>query len=145
MNQSDLRDAHEAKTDEEILGCFDCLQELRPHIERDTFVTRIREMQRQGYRLASVTDNGSVVAVAGYRYLHTLFGGDTLYVDDLVTSAACRSHGHGATLLAWLRREAVANGCQMLHLDSGVQRARAHAFYFANGMHVNCFHFAELL
>ncbi len=145
MRPKDQRTVRKAATDADILACFDCMQELRPTIERDTFVARIRQMEKQGYRLAGVSADDRIVAVAGYRLMHTLFGGDTLYVDDLVTCAAVRSQGYGATLLTWLRQEAVANGCRMLHLDSGVQRDRAHAFYFANGMHVNCFHFAELL
>ncbi|MGB5354296.1 MAG: GNAT family N-acetyltransferase [Woeseia sp.] len=134
-----------ATSDEDISACFDCMHELRPGIERDTFVSRVRVMEKEGYRIASITDAGKVVAVAGYRYMHTLFGGDTLYVDDLITLPEERSRGYGAALIDWLRDQATQRGCQMLHLDSGVQRARAHQFYFASGMHVNCFHFAQAL
>jgi len=143
MNNNRTTSVEAATSDEQIAACFDCMRELRPHIVRDGFVERVRQMEKEGYRLASITADGAVIAVAGYRYMHTLFGGDTLYVDDLITLPAMRSAGHGARLIDWLKDEAAARGCQMLHLDSGVQRARAHRFYFATGFHVNCFHFAQ--
>lgn len=145
MNNQQKLKVQAAATDDAILACFECMQELRPNIERATFVTRVRKMEDEGYGLASITHQGKVVAVAGYRYMHTLFGGDTLYVDDLITLSAARSRGYGAALIEWLRDQATRRGCKMLHLDSGVQRARAHQFYFATGFHVNCFHFARAL
>jgi len=64
-----------------------------------------------------------------------------LYVDDLVTTTAERSHGHGARFLAWLIEQARNEGCSQLHLDSGVQREDAHRFYAKNGMVVSGLHF----
>lgn len=133
-----------ATSDTDIRACCDCMRQLRPHVDEDTFVDRVRSMESEGYRLASITDDGKVVAVAGFRHMNTLFGGHTIYVDDLVTSADARSCGFGATLIAWLKQRAVETGCKMLHLDSGTQRHRAHRFYLANDMHINCFHFAYL-
>ncbi|MBT8084311.1 MAG: GNAT family N-acetyltransferase [Woeseia sp.] len=145
MSKSNRQTVHAVRSDEDIAACFDCMHELRPTIERTTFVTRVRAMEKEGYRLASIAEDGHIVAVAGFRYMHTLFGGDTLYVDDLITLPAERSRGYGAALIKWLRDEAVRRGCKMLHLDSGIQRARAHRFYFETGFHVNCFHFAQAL
>ncbi|WP_231892464.1 GNAT family N-acetyltransferase [Woeseia oceani] len=131
-----------AETDAEIMACLDCLKYLRPHLEAETFVETVREMEGNGFNLAYIEENRKVVAVAGYRFMHTLFAGDTIYVDDLVTDPSLRSRGYGQALVAWLREFAIDEGCQMLHLDSGVQRDRAHQFYFASGFHINCFHFA---
>jgi GNAT superfamily N-acetyltransferase len=145
----DLRQALEqvsiATTDGDIADCFDCMHSLRPRLERDDFVARVRDMEPGGFRLAFIRDKGNVVALAGFRPLHTLFAGNTLYVDDLVTSPLARSRGYGRILIDWLQNHATEQGCTMLHLDSGVQRARAHKFYFDSGFHVNCFHFAMLL
>ena len=54
-------------------------------------------------------------------------------VRELVVAEAWRSRGIGAALLAAARREARAAGCSHLELNSGLQRARAHAFYERNG------------
>lgn len=131
-----------AKSDAEIAGCHACMHTLRPHVPAEGFVERVRAMEGQGYRLAYIEDDGRVVAVAGFRDMHTLFGGDTIYVDDLVTLPDQRSKGYGRVLIDWLRAHAVEKGCDMLHLDSGTQRGAAHKFYFATGFHINCYHFA---
>lgn len=143
MNES--RAPRRARSDEDIQRCFDVMAELRPHLEADRFVALVREMETEGFRLAYLEDQGRVVAVAGYRVSTNLFLGRNLYVDDLVTAADARSAGHGAVLLDWLRDQARAEGCTHLHLDSGTQRHRAHAFYLRHGMHIGSFHFLQRL
>jgi GNAT superfamily N-acetyltransferase len=96
-------------------------------------------------RLACIREGGRVVAVAGYRVSTNLYCNRHLYVDDLVTAEAERSKGHGKVLLAWLREQAVAAGCDVFHLDSGVQRKRAHEFYLREGLELSSYHFSERL
>ena len=131
-----------AETDSDILRCFAVLAQLRPHLSREEFLPRIRRMQQEGFVLALLEEEGDVCAVAGYRYLDLLFSGRTLYVDDLVTDEARRSRGHGASLLSWLEENARAHGCTTLTLDSGVQRAEAHRFYFRQRMSIQGYHFS---
>ena len=130
-----------AVTDGDIADCFDVMAELRPHLKRESFVPLVRSMEPDGFRLAFISDGGRVVAVAGYRISTNLFYGKHLYVDDLVTSDTERSKGHGRELLAWLRALAVELGCAAFHLDSGVQRKRAHAFYLHEGLALSGHHF----
>jgi GNAT superfamily N-acetyltransferase len=130
-----------AVTDGDIAGCFDVMAELRPHLKRESFVPLVRSMEPDGFRLAFIGNCGRVVAVAGYRISTNLIYGKHLYVDDLVTSDAERSQGHGRDLLAWLRALAVERGCAAFHLDSGVQRKRAHAFYLREGLALSGHHF----
>ena len=134
-----------ADTDEAILACYDVMAELRPHVARESFLPTVRAMQRDGLRLACIREDGKVVAVAGYRVSTNLFCGRHLYVDDLVTADAERSKGHGKALLAWLRAQAVAADCDVFHLDSGVQRKRAHEFYLREGLELAGYHFSERL
>lgn len=134
-----------AETDEAILACYDVMAELRPHVARESFLPTVRSMQKDGLRLACIREDGRVVAVAGYRVSTNLFCGRHLYVDDLVTAEAARSKGHGKALLAWLRAQAVAEDCDVFHLDSGVQRKRAHQFYLREGLDLGGYHFSERL
>ena len=134
-----------AETDEDILACYDVMAELRPHITREHFLATVRTMQKDGLKLACIRDAGKVVAVAGYRFSTNLFCGRHMYVDDLVTADAERSKGHGKVLLAWLRALAVAEDCEVFHLDSGVQRKRAHQFYLREGLELAGYHFSERL
>jgi GNAT superfamily N-acetyltransferase len=131
-----------ANTDDEIASCFDVMAELRPHLGRGNFVALVRSMQADGYRLACIRIADRVVAVAGYRISTNLFLGRNLYVDDLVTTDTERSNGYGRELLAWLHDIAFKNGCRTLHLDSGVQRKRAHEFYLREGLELSSYHFS---
>ncbi|MGC1510097.1 GNAT family N-acetyltransferase [Ketobacter sp.] len=135
----------QAITDEEIESCFDVMSELRPHLQRESFLTQVRDMEIEGYKLAYLKDDDKVVAVAGYRIYSNLFMGKHLYVDDLVTSDAKRSKGYGETMLSWLRAQAVDAGCHYLHLDSGTHRHQAHKFYFRHGLTIASYHFSEKL
>lgn len=135
-----------ANDDEEILMTCDVMRQLRPHIAPEEYLATVRRMMtNEGYRLAAATDGSRVRAVAGYRCIEMLYCGRILVVDDLVTDAAARSSGYGAALIAWLRDEARRRGCGQVHLDSRVQRERAHRFYFREGFAITCFHFCRPL
>jgi len=132
----------EAKTDEEILATYEVMHQLRPAIVRDDYLPIVRRMMDGGYRLAASHDEAGIArGVAGFRCFEMLYAGPLLYVDDLVTDESNRSKGHGKALLDWLKAQARASGCAQLHLDSGVQREKAHRFYFREGMGVNAYHF----
>lgn len=134
-----------ARTDAEIARCFDVMAELRPHLERATFVDRVREMEPAGYRLAWLEHEGAVVVVAGYRIATNLHLGRHLYLEDLVTAATARSAGHGERMLAWLLGQARTAGCGWFELDSGVQRSGAHRFYFRHGFSIAGYRFRRAL
>ena len=135
-----------AKTAEEIARCHAVMRELRPHFDDvDKFVKRVEHQHQEGYLLAFVETDGEVRAVAGYRFLESLFSGKFLYVDDLVTRSTDRSSGFGGQLLDWLIEQARAHGCEQLELDSGVQRCDAHRFYFTKRMKISSYHFAVKL
>jgi len=131
---------------EDILRCFPLMADLRPHLREDDFVSRVRRQQRDhGYRLAVLEEDGAILAVAGFRIAECLAWGRFLYVDDLVTAASVRFRGYGQQLFDWLLAEARKEGCEQLHLDSGVQRYPAHGFYLKNRLHITSHHFTRVL
>jgi GNAT superfamily N-acetyltransferase len=129
------------ESDADFDRAFPVMVQLRPHLTPDSIRERVRRQAAQGYRLAALEAGGRIRSLGGYRLCDFLWSGRTMYVDDLVTDEASRSHRYGEQLFHWLRELAVAGGCTELHLDSGLQRARAHRFYFRQGMHVDDFHF----
>ena len=131
---------------DDILRCFPLMDDLRPHLREDEFVSRVRGQQREhGYRLAVLEEDGAVRAVAGFRIAECLAWGRFLYVDDLVTARSVRFRGYGQRLFDWLLAEARREGCEQLHLDSGVQRYEAHGFYLKNRLHITSHHFTRVL
>ena len=134
-----------AKTDSEILSCFEVMKELRPHLIIEDFVWRVREQEKEGYQLCYLVENNKALVVAGFRLGHNLAWGRFMYVDDLVTHPDCRSQRHGSKLLRWLFDFAIMENCDQIHLDSGVWRADAHRFYEREGLELSSYHFRKLL
>ena len=133
------------ETDQDALRCVATLRELRPQLNEQSFAALFQDLRRDGYQLAMLQREGDVCCVAGFRIASNLYLGKYLYVDDLVTTPAFRSQGCGAEMLAWLRQHAKQLQCQALHLDSGVQRHRAHRFYLNQGLDITCYHFEQKL
>jgi GNAT superfamily N-acetyltransferase len=122
---------------------------LRTHYrDKAEFVRRVDEVQRpEGYRIVGAFEGGRCVAVAGFRVIHNLAWGDTLYVDDLSTLPEARGRGYGRALLEWCREEGARERCTEFHLDSGVgpEREDAHRLYFNTGLRISAYHFAAPL
>jgi GNAT superfamily N-acetyltransferase len=136
----------EATTDEQISATFHVMRQLRPDLDTTLYIRRIRQMMASdNFRLAYLTDDGAVCAVAGFRLMEMLYCGPLLSVDDLVTDEAVRSKGYGAILLDWLKTEGRRTGCKELQLVSRVTREEAHRFYFRHGLGIDCFHFRATL
>ena len=132
-----------AETDDEIDRCHAAMAGLRPHVARESFVAIVRAMYKEGYRLAYLENENDVVAVAGYRIATNLHLGRHLYIEDLSTAEVAQSRGYGRDLLNWLEGEAEREGCTAVHLDSGVQRERAHKFYFRQDYTIAAYHFLK--
>lgn len=131
-----------AREDREILSCYPVMAELRPHVQPDEFLRRVkRQSEIAGYQLACLVEE-EVKAVAGFRLSECLAWGKFLYVDDLVAKSSDRSKGFGGALFDWLVEYARKEGCDQFHLDSGVQRFAAHRFYLQKRMLIECHHFA---
>ena len=122
------------------------LRELRPHLDLESFRTVYHEGWSQGLRFTAVFDDADrCVAVAGWRIIASTSSIRKLYVDDLVTTSAARSGGHGHLLLDHLAHIAATNGCNDLDLDSGTHRVDAHRFYFREGLVISAFHFRRAI
>ncbi|HEY6895938.1 MAG TPA: GNAT family N-acetyltransferase [Rhodocyclaceae bacterium] len=130
-NALDIREVNEG-----IIGrCFVLMRQLRSHLasERE-FIQRWRRQGSQGYRVVAVWRGDVPVALAGYRVTESLIHGRFLYVDDLVVDLQARSAGHGTRLMDWLKDESRRQGCVKLVLDTGLDNALAHRFYFRQGL-----------
>ncbi len=131
-----------AESDEEILACYPALAQLRPHIEEHELLDRVRDQEKENYRLAFDRDESQVLVVAGFRIADSLAWGRFLYVDDLVTCGMQRSLGYGQAMMDWLLEQATEAKCDSFHLDSGVKRHAAHRFYLRNRMLISSHHFS---
>lgn len=137
-----------AKDDDEIRRCHPVMVELRPHVQADEFLRRVRRQQEiAGYELAYLVDEADddVKATAGFRVSECLAWGKFLYVDDLVSKSDERSKGYGGALFDWLVEYAKNSACDQFHLDSAVHRFAAHRFYLIKRMTIEGHHFGLTL
>ncbi|MDR2688485.1 MAG: GNAT family N-acetyltransferase [Azoarcus sp.] len=111
----------------------------------DPYLAVMTKVCAGGARLCLAAEGEHVKGLALWRIVDNTHEGRRLYVDDLVTDAACRSQGVGKALIGWLERRARELGCDVLALDSGVQRAGAHRFYFRESFAISSFCFRKEL
>lgn len=129
-------------SDAELALISPVLLELRPQYNPESLNEQIRKQRALGYQIAYVSDDDQVLCVAGFIIGEKLAWRRHLYVDDLVTRESARSSGAGKLIMDWLKDHALKQGCQQLHLDSGVSRFGAHRFYLREGMFISSHHFA---
>jgi GNAT superfamily N-acetyltransferase len=128
---------------------YKAMLELRPTIGPElAFADQVDNVLRpEGYRLVGffVKDDLYAAAVAGFRLVHHLAWGHTLYCDDLSTRYEHRRQGYASQLMDWLVDEAKRLHLDEVHLDSGVgpDRTDAHRLYFNKGMRISGFHFSR--
>ncbi len=118
--------------------------QLRTAIPR-SYDEYLATMFDEGAKLVVLIEDDEPRALAVYRIITTTFHGRRFYVDDLVTDESLRGSGYGGQIMAWLESEARRLGANTLALDSGVQRGRAHKFYFDHGMTIFSYSFAKPL
>lgn len=129
-------------SDDEIAKLCPVLLQLRPQYDAASLIEQIKLQREQGYQLAYVEQDGEVLCVAGFVIGNKLAWKKHLYIDDLISDETRRSRGAGKLILDWLKDYARQQGCEQLHLDSGVTRYRAHRFYLREGMIISSHHFA---
>jgi GNAT superfamily N-acetyltransferase len=132
-----------AATDDEINACYDVMSQLRPHIDRESFLPRVRrQMNDFDYGLVYLKDDNEVKAVAGIRISEWLHGGRYVEIDDLVAKDGERSKGYGGQLFDWIIDYAKSEKCDHVRLLSGVQRFDAHRFYLRRRMNIEAHYFS---
>ena len=119
-------------------------RQLRPDLPAD-YAGRLERIFANGGRMVVATVGAAVAGVAMWRLIENTFEGRRLYVDDLVVDDSARSQGIGKTLFDWLEAQSRILDCDVLALDSGVQRSGAHKFYFREGMSIPAFCFRKIV
>ncbi|MCE2486738.1 MAG: GNAT family N-acetyltransferase [Desulfurellaceae bacterium] len=144
--QADREEVHlevriaEVDSDWEIAGRL--LIQLRSAYDLRTIVSQMKAQQKRGYTVVYIKDGGAAVCAAGFVIETRLAWEKHMYIEDLVTDAQRRSSGIGKVMLDWLKSYAKENGCDQIHLDSGVQRFPAHRFYLREGFNIASHHFS---
>jgi ribosomal protein S18 acetylase RimI-like enzyme len=114
----------------EWAAVFPIVAQLRPHLDAEEFLARVRRQSHSGYELVGAFRNGRLIGLLGMRPVHTLVRGPHLHVDDIVIEESERRAGGGRALMAYAEADARARGMTAVFLDA---RPAAIGFYQAIG------------
>jgi ribosomal protein S18 acetylase RimI-like enzyme len=114
----------------EWAAVFPIVAQLRPHLDVEEFLARVRRQSHSGYELVGAFRNGRLIGLLGMRPVHTLVRGPHLHVDDIVIEESERRAGGGRALMAYAEADARARGMTAVFLDA---RPAAIGFYQAIG------------
>jgi GNAT superfamily N-acetyltransferase len=114
----------------EWAAVFPIVVQLRPGLDAEQFLDRVRRQSHGGYELVGAYRNGRLIGVLGMRPVHTLVRGPHLHVDDIVIEESERRAGGGRALMAYAEADARARGMTAVFLDA---RPEAIGFYQAIG------------
>ncbi|WP_423747309.1 GNAT family N-acetyltransferase (plasmid) [Haladaptatus sp. SPP-AMP-3] len=120
---------YELESEAEWLDAFQVMEQLRTHLNEESYLEYLREMTDNGYRLFAVSVNDKIVSLAGVEIRVTMYYGRHVWVHELVTDIDHRSEGHGLELLSFVEEWAEQHDCELVALSSGLQREEAHRFY----------------
>lgn len=121
-------------TPEQFELAYALMKELRPHVDRPTFMA-IHDAAKlhDGYTLVAQFEGDRAIGVMGYRVLYDYVHGKHVYIDDLIISADARSKGLGKTFLQYAEQVAVKEGCAGLRLCTGTENEAGIRFYQREG------------
>jgi ribosomal protein S18 acetylase RimI-like enzyme len=105
---------------------FPIVVQLRPHLDRQEFLNRVRHQSYGGYELVGAFRGGHLIGVIGIRPVHTLVRGAHLHVDDIVIDETERKSGCGRALMDYAEADARSRGMSAVFLDA---RPEAIGFY----------------
>lgn len=135
----------ELKTKEEMLRCFEILQEVYPSITMEEYDRELDVMIPHNYGQVVVMDGDIIAGLTGYWIGSKLWCGKYLELDNVVVAERYRSKGVGKLLFDFMEERAKDEQCTMLALDSYTTNFKAHKFFYGQGFAPRGFHFINIL
>ena len=104
---------------------------------------RFEEMFHQHYECVGVFEENRLIGLTGLWYQTRHYSGRSCEVDHVYIDEKYRSGGIGKQLFAFIETHAKAKGCEAIELNTYVQNAASHKFYFNLGFKILGFHFLK--
>ncbi|BDD01079.1 GNAT family N-acetyltransferase [Persicobacter psychrovividus] len=128
-------------TDLEML--YPLFAELRPQYDLLHFKDLVKHQFKEGYQVMYILDGKKPVALVGFRTLHQLVSGKTLFIDDMVTAQKHRGKGYGKALMMWLQGFCFENNYDHMAVNASFEEVETHRFCLNNGLKIETIHFGR--
>jgi len=101
-------------------------------------------MRAEGWRMQGIFHGEDCKAVVMIRIGYRLYSGKFLQLECLYVHPDHRRDGYASLLFQHAEKIAEAEGCERLILDSYVDNANSHKFFYRHGYHICGFHFNKV-
>ena len=99
-------------------------------IPKEILKSRLESMKIMGgYECLGVFDNKSLIACCGVWFLHKLYKGKHIELDNVFVNAEYRSKGVGKLMMDWLVDYAKTKDCNSIELNSYVANEKGIKFW----------------
>lgn len=144
MSDTTEQAVQHASTEADIHKCRRAVQALRPKLTDDLYEEAVLRTLADNRTMVYIEEQGEAAAVAVFESGYNLFRGKYIYIDDLSTLPEHRGKGYAGQLVDWILDYARREGFDEVHLDSGVNAARAdaHRLYLTKRFKVASLHFS---
>ncbi len=119
----------ELKTPDEWTRAYELLRQLDPELDKNKYAVALEQMLESDYHLFGLTQNDTLVTVAGVQVLTVIDGDRVFWVFDLVTAQPYRGREYGKKMMQHLESYAIRCGFNQFRVHSENHATRALQFY----------------
>lgn len=122
------------------------VEKLNNHkISYEVLERRFAEMITQNYECAVIYDADRIVGVCGLWFCTRHYSGRSVEPDHVYIEEAYRGRGLGGQFFNWIYNYVKERGYEAMELNTYVNNAPSHKFYFNEGFKILGFHFLKKL
>lgn len=141
MNNTEFKHINPVEHLEKVL---DLLQELNPDMERKRLEEiQLRMVELPNYDCFGLFSNGQLIGISSGWTTVRVYCGKQLELDNVIIDSRLQSKGYGKFFINAIKEWILNNDYESLSLNTYVQNARSHKFYFNEGFKILGFHFEK--
>jgi len=127
----------------DILTIMPLLTQINTKTPPTVLEVRLKEMVQQHYKCLGIYDNDRLIGICGLWFMTRHYCGRSIEPDHVMIDPAYQGKGIGKKLFEWIFRYAEENGIEASELNTYVNNAGSHKFYFNLGYIIKGFHFVR--
>lgn len=104
---------------------------------------RYQNMFTENYECIGIYQDKQLIGLTGLWYQTRHYAGKSCEADHVFIEEAHRSKGLGKKLFSFIETHAKGKGCEAVELNTYVNNAPSHKFYYNSGFSIIGFHFVK--
>jgi GNAT superfamily N-acetyltransferase len=120
------------------------IKQLNPNKKNEVLKQRLRQMlQSDTYQSFGLFNNEILIGLIGCWTTIRIYSGKQIELDNVIIDNKIQSKGYGKLFLNYVEDWAIKNNYKTIELNTYVENARSHKFYFNQGFSILGFHFQK--